>query len=1071
MKDISTRSFLIITIFVAIISSTVFAALNNSLIKSEVSQSIIDDSTGRSCGHVYNVSSPTCTVAKKCEKCGYVAYGALGHNYEYKYSTTSHWRQCSRCGSKLTVESHLYKSNVNTCAEDMACMICGYVKEAKTGHVYYNSDNYDGNVYKHKNYSYHWKECSKCGNVAYKESHMFSKNGICNICGYICEHKDESKNVTETLVYTDKNESKHIETITCTRCKKYLRENEKNHIYVGGVCICGRKANVECKEHKFEDGVCIDCGYECQHTITYERADNISKTQHTLKSICKDCGMQVGTTSKEAHIIGINGMCEKCLYYTETIQCSHEEWTAGICDKCGFQCEHNGKKEYSYDEKRTGEGVHYRITKCLICGENINSDERLPHNFEKNGKCECGYECKHSKTYEKAEYANKNYHTLKIVCEKCGEDVSKEKTSHNFDEKGNCTKCTYACSHKYGSNVTYESNGDKHIETKKCTNCNATISEGEQEHKFSSGKCILCKQKEKCSHTSTKTEFVVAKEMVHTEKTICNLCGDIIKTNQVSANTDFDAIYTPTSEITHKFNLKCKTCDFTYEGNGNCSFDMVTHKCDFCTNKLTICNDTTHKHNLICDEGVTIPHTLYYYCEKYSLRWEATEKNNNAKIKYNLALQSNSEYVCEVCAEVLKLYSKNEICNQHQPSIIKEYKDEKVHVVKIVCKVCNKEISKTEQKHQINSTIKYKNETMHIVTEKCTVCGYEESKEESHKKLKQVKIIEAVEEKHKLLMNCSECGHFIIEEDHKQDSQGKCTVCGVVLINSDEVIKAKKLNVSLSDNKLKVGEIIDLQDSLSVSPEGAKTNLQWSATNDNVTLKANGRLTANKAGSTTIKVTDTISGKTASVIIKIESNKSSTSTETKNTTFNDVEKDSWYNEVVQKATKENIFNGVTENEFAPNDYITRGMFVTALARVDKIDVAGYANLFSDVDDEIYYADSIKWASVYGIVNGIGDGKFAPDELMTREEMAVMIHNYIDSQYKNVYIFNMSDEENVSQFNDDDEISSWASVAVNELADMGIINGNENGNFAPKDNVTRAEAAAVLVRLSEKTKVN
>ncbi len=1206
MKDILTRSFLLITIFVAIISSNVFAAI------------IVDDAGGcahtykastptcteakkctkcgtvaakalghtynissptcteakictrcgtvavKALGHTYNISSPTCTEAKKCTKCGYVARIALKHSYEYNYSGTSHWKECSRCNNKLTIEKHLYESSTNTCTKDRTCMICGYeakasghnynissptctesvkcidcgyVKENATGHVYYNSDNYDGDVYvrTHTDFSYHWKVCSKCGGVAYKETHTLGQNGTCVVCGYICEHKNESGSPTETLSYADKNETEHIEKKTCTRCKIYLREEEVGHTYVDGVCACGRKASVECKEHKFEDGICkkclfqcpheewdnemctrcryycqhdgkkkylydesqatainhyiytkclicgdfnkikttpkrhnfkddgfcIECGYECEHSKTYETADYLNKKLHKLKTVCEICDKEISNKNK-SHNFNVDGKCEECLF-----QCPHGDWTGPECGYCGAQCKHNGRKEYLYYKDLETSTDHYRCTKCSICESyDVTKGTYEPHDFDKDGKCICGYECKHSKTYEKVDSVNKNYHALKTICEKCGKEISNEKTSHIFNENGKCTKCAYECNHKYGNNVTYMSNGDKHIETKKCTNCNATISEEEQEHNFSNRKCILCKQKEICLHTSTKTEFVVVKDMIHTEKTICNLCGDIIKTNQVKAITDFDATYLPTSDTTHKFSLKCKNCDFTYDGSGDCSFDMVTHKCAYCTNKLTKCNDKTHNHKLICNEGVTTPHTLYYSCDKYSLRWSATEKNQKVLADFIVGL----EFECEACGEKIKSV-KHKDCKQHQLSTITKYENENIHIIKSVCEVCYREISKTEENHQFKSTIKYKNEIAHTVTQECTVCGYKKTDEREHKNLKQVRLMQATEEKHKLLMNCSECGNFRIEEEHIKNAQGKCTLCGFVLINSDEVIKAKKLNISLSNKKLKVGETIDLQDSLSVSPENAKINLEWNASNANVTLKANGKLTATKEGNTKITVTDTISGKTASVNIKIESDKSVSSTETKNTTFKDVESDSWYNEVVQKATKESIFNGVTENEFAPNDYITRGMFVTALARVDKIDVAGYANLFSDVDDEIYYADSIKWASVYGIVNGVGDGKFAPDELMTREEMAVMIHNYIDSQYKNAQLFEESEDVNASKFNDSDEISSWANVAVNELAEMGIINGNENGNFAPKDNVTRAEAAAVLVRLSEKTKVN
>ena len=166
-----------------------------------------------------------------------------------------------------------------------------------------------------------------------------------------------------------------------------------------------------------------------------------------------------------------------------------------------------------------------------------------------------------------------------------------------------------------------------------------------------------------------------------------------------------------------------------------------------------------------------------------------------------------------------------------------------------------------------------------------------------------------------------------------------------------------------------------------------------------------------------------------------------------------------------------MFNGVSDDKFAPEDNVTRGMFVTALARMDKADTKGYANLFDDVSDKAYYSESIAWASVNGIVNGIGNGRFAPEALMTREEMAVMIRNYINVQYNDVY-FNteLASISAIETFADDDNISSWAKGAVYSLAEMGLLNGKGNGNFAPQDKVTRAEAATILVRLSEKMTV-
>ncbi len=176
------------------------------------------------------------------------------------------------------------------------------------------------------------------------------------------------------------------------------------------------------------------------------------------------------------------------------------------------------------------------------------------------------------------------------------------------------------------------------------------------------------------------------------------------------------------------------------------------------------------------------------------------------------------------------------------------------------------------------------------------------------------------------------------------------------------------------------------------------------------------------------------------------------------TGFTDLDAEAWYYEVVKTAIAEGLMNGVSETEFAPNTNLTRGMFVTILYRADgEVSVEG-ESAFSDVAEGQYYTDAVIWAAENGIVTGMTEDTFAPDENVTREQMATMIGRYLT--YKNI---DVADGGEVA-YTDEAEIAEWAADAVKLTRWAGLLEGNADGSFAPKRNTTRAEAAALFVRL-------
>ena len=180
-----------------------------------------------------------------------------------------------------------------------------------------------------------------------------------------------------------------------------------------------------------------------------------------------------------------------------------------------------------------------------------------------------------------------------------------------------------------------------------------------------------------------------------------------------------------------------------------------------------------------------------------------------------------------------------------------------------------------------------------------------------------------------------------------------------------------------------------------------------------------------------------------------------------NTAFTDIA-GHWAKEDIEFVASRGLFSGTSETKFSPNTAMTRGMFVTALGRLANADVSGYAkSSFSDVQNDAYYMGYIEWASKNNIVNGIGDYKFAPDQSITREQMAVIMSNYaktIGFTLPKVHVENT--------FADSVKISAYAKDAVKQMQMAGVISGKNGNLYDPQGTATRAEVSAVLRRFVE-----
>lgn len=181
-------------------------------------------------------------------------------------------------------------------------------------------------------------------------------------------------------------------------------------------------------------------------------------------------------------------------------------------------------------------------------------------------------------------------------------------------------------------------------------------------------------------------------------------------------------------------------------------------------------------------------------------------------------------------------------------------------------------------------------------------------------------------------------------------------------------------------------------------------------------------------------------------------------------TFTDwVPAKNWAHAGMDYAVSRGLMNGVGGGKFDPNGELNRAMLVTILWRYAGSEDVGYSD-FADVPQNSWYAKSVAWAAKYGIVNGMGNNKFAPKEPITREQIATILYRY--AGYLKLDTPTTGD---FSKFEDGPEVSRWAKDAMQWATAAGVLNGSAyNGKLYlnPGDNATRAQTAKLIMSYIE-----
>ncbi len=173
----------------------------------------------------------------------------------------------------------------------------------------------------------------------------------------------------------------------------------------------------------------------------------------------------------------------------------------------------------------------------------------------------------------------------------------------------------------------------------------------------------------------------------------------------------------------------------------------------------------------------------------------------------------------------------------------------------------------------------------------------------------------------------------------------------------------------------------------------------------------------------------------------------------------------WALPYVGFTTERELFLGTGGNKFSPELGMTRAMFAAVIGRLYERSFGGIessdTHAFIDCHYGSYYGKYVDWADENEIIMGIGSGKFAPDTLITREQMAAILYRFAD------FLSVLPDSMDTSlEYPDDASISSYAKDAALYCQTTGIIGGRTGGVFAPQETATRAEVATIIQRFIE-----
>ena len=172
--------------------------------------------------------------------------------------------------------------------------------------------------------------------------------------------------------------------------------------------------------------------------------------------------------------------------------------------------------------------------------------------------------------------------------------------------------------------------------------------------------------------------------------------------------------------------------------------------------------------------------------------------------------------------------------------------------------------------------------------------------------------------------------------------------------------------------------------------------------------------------------------------------------------FVDLDPNAWYAKAAAYTLEHGILNGTGPDTFSPEDTLTRAMAVQMLYAMDGKPNIG-SHTYGDVSYDAWYDDAVAWAGSKQIMYGYQEGRFFPDDPITREQLSLILFNYAK-----LYRCNILPRSDLSSFADGDTTSAWAEQAMSWAVASGLMSGREGNMLYPASSASRAEIAQIMM---------
>ncbi len=177
-----------------------------------------------------------------------------------------------------------------------------------------------------------------------------------------------------------------------------------------------------------------------------------------------------------------------------------------------------------------------------------------------------------------------------------------------------------------------------------------------------------------------------------------------------------------------------------------------------------------------------------------------------------------------------------------------------------------------------------------------------------------------------------------------------------------------------------------------------------------------------------------------------------------NERFSDISINAWYTDAISETVENKFMNGMSGTEFSPATALTRAQFVMILANIENADLSKYGGRqsFGDVPQRRWYHLAVEWAKESGVTSGVSERNFAPEDKVTRQQLARFLCTY--AELKGI---DMPDGVSLEGFADANKVADWAKPSVEKVVAAGIINGMTPTTLDPRGNATRAQIAVMI----------